>query len=61
MSRPAYVVDVRSITLEVTRDVGDPVIYRKGEQLSFRNANSEIKEDLYQKSRRVITNVKGQC
>jgi hypothetical protein len=59
MSRPAYIVDIRSITLEASRDIGIPVIYKKGQKLNFRNVNIEIKEDLYQKGRWVITNIKG--
>jgi hypothetical protein len=59
MSRPAYIVDVQSVTLEAAQDVGIPVIYKKGQKLSFRNVNIEIKEDLYQKGRWVITNIKG--
>ena len=59
MSRPAYIVDVHSITLEAARDIGIPVVYKKGQKLSFRNVYIEIKEDLYQKGRWVITNIKG--
>lgn len=59
MSRPAYIVDVKSVTLEAAQDVGIPVIYKKGQKLSFRNVNIEIKEDPYQKGRWVITNIKG--
>jgi hypothetical protein len=59
MSIPAYIVDVHSITLEAAQDVGIPVIYKKGQKLSFRNVNIEIKEDPYQKGRWVITNIKG--
>jgi hypothetical protein len=59
MSRPAYILDVHSITLEAAQDVGIPVIYKKGQKLNFRNVNIEIKEDLYQKGRWVITNIKG--
>ena len=59
MSRPAYIVDVPSITLEAALDVGNPVIYRKGQRLTFRNASIEIKEDLYQKGRWIITDIRG--
>jgi len=59
MGRPAYIVDVRSITLEATQDIGIPVIYKKGQKLNFGNVNIEIKEDLYQKGRWVITDIKG--
>jgi hypothetical protein len=59
MSRPAYIVDIQSITLEALQDIGIPVIYKKGQKLNFRNVNIEIKEDLYQKGRWVITNIKG--
>jgi hypothetical protein len=59
MSRPGYIVDVRSITLEAAQDVGIPVIYKKGQKLNFRDVNIEIKEDLYQKGRWVIADIKG--
>lgn len=59
MSSETYIVNIPLITLETTQDIGSPVMYKKGHQLSFKNPIIEIKEDLYQKGNWVITNIKG--
>ncbi len=59
MSSETYIVYILLITLEATQDIGSPVMYKKGQQLSFRNASIGIKEDLYQKGKWIITGIKG--
>jgi hypothetical protein len=59
MSSETYIVYIPLMTLEATQDIGSPVMYKKGQQLSFRNASMGIKEDLYQKGKWIITDIKG--
>ena len=59
MGSASYVVDISSLTLEVIQDIESPMMYKKGQQLTFKDAHIEIREDLYQKGRWVITNIKG--
>ena len=56
MSSETYIVDIPLITLQATQDNGS---HKKGQQLSFRNASLGIREDLYEKGKWIITDIKG--
>jgi hypothetical protein len=43
MGTEGYIVEVNSITLEVTEDSGPPAYYKRGERLTFRNAAVQIR------------------
>ncbi len=59
MGTEGYVVGVRSVTLEVTEDIGEPWSYRRGRILTFRNAVIHIKEQPGQKGAWVISHISG--
>ena len=59
MGSKTNIVNIPLITLKATQDIGSPVMYKKGQQISFRNSIIEIKEDLYQKGKWIIANIKG--
>jgi hypothetical protein len=59
MGTEGYIVDVRSITLEVTEDIGAPWSYKKGQRLTFRNAVVRVREQPGQKGKWVISNISG--
>ena len=56
MTSETYIVNIPLITLQVTQDIGS---HKKGQRLSFQNATLGIKEDLYQKGKWIITDIKG--
>ena len=59
MSSETYIVTIPLITLEATQDIGNPVRYKKGQRLRFPNVSMGIKEDLYQKGKWIITDMRG--
>jgi hypothetical protein len=59
MGTPGYLVDIRSITLEMRKDIGSPVRYRQGQQVTFRNAEMKIKEQPGQTRNWIITGISG--
>jgi hypothetical protein len=56
MTPETYIVDIPLITLRATEDLE---VIRKGQQLTFRDASLGIREDLYQKGRWIITDIRG--
>lgn len=44
MGLPTYTVQIKSIILEVTEDIGEPWNYHKGERLTFENAVIHLRE-----------------
>jgi len=59
MGTEGYVVGVRSITLEVTQDIGAPWSYKKGQRLTFRNAVLHMREQPGEKGTWIISNISG--
>jgi hypothetical protein len=57
MGAEGYIVEVRSITLEVTDDAGPPEYYKRGQRLTFRNAAVQIKEGKRESWR--VSNISG--
>ena len=44
MGTPGYLVDIKSVTLEIGRDIKAPAPFRKGQQVTFTNGRIRIKE-----------------
>ena len=59
MTSETYIVSIPLIILEAAQDIGGPVLQKKGQRLSFQNVSIRIKEDLYQKGRWIVTDMKG--
>jgi hypothetical protein len=59
MGTEGYVVEIRSITLESTRDAGIPGLPEKREKMTFRDAAVQIREKTGEKGTWVISNVSG--
>ena len=56
MTSETYIAHIPLITLQATQDIGN---LKKGQQLSFRNVSLGVREDLYQKGKWIITDIKG--
>jgi hypothetical protein len=59
MGHPTYTVEVRSIILEVSEDIGNPWNYQKGERLTFENAVMQMREHSRNSGGWVIVNISG--
>jgi hypothetical protein len=59
MGTPGYLVDIRSITLEIRQDIGAQAAYRKGQHVTFTNARVSIKEQSGPTGKWVITRIEG--
>jgi hypothetical protein len=59
MGTPGYLVDIKSITLEIRQDIGSPVLYRKGQQVTFTNAGMKIREQPGQRANWIIIGISG--
>jgi len=59
MGTKGYLIDVKVITLEATEDIGSPVIYKKGEKLTFNNGRITIREKSDKKGDWIISNIFG--
>ena len=59
MGTPGYLVDITSITLEIRQDIGIPVQYKKGQQVTFTNARMNIREHPGQTEKWIITGISG--
>ena len=59
MGTKGYLVEIKSITLEATENIGLPVQYKKGEKLTFNNAVITIREKSDKKGEWIISNISG--
>lgn len=59
MGTKGYLIDVEAITLEANEDIGSPVIYKKGEKLTFNNGRITIREKSDKKGDWIISNISG--
>ncbi len=59
MGTEGYTVHVSSLTLEFTRDIGEPWNYKRGWHITFDNASVRIKKSTAQKDKWVITDISG--
>ena len=59
MGTEGYIVNVVSITLQFTRDTGEPRNYKKGNYLTFTNGRIHIKKSRDNKSEWIVTNIEG--
>lgn len=59
MGTEGYIVNVASITLEFTRDIGEPWNYKRGWQIAFHNAYVRIKKSTAKEDKWVITEISG--
>jgi hypothetical protein len=59
MGTKGYFVEIKSITLEATENIGLPVQYKKGEQLTFSNATMTIREKSDKKGEWIISRISG--
>jgi hypothetical protein len=59
MGTRGYFVEIKSITLEATENIGLPVQYKKGEQLTFSNATMTIREKSDKKGEWIISRISG--
>jgi len=59
MGTEGYVVPIRSITLEASRDKGEPVRVRKGDRLIFRNGMIHLREKAGERGTWIVVNISG--
>jgi hypothetical protein len=59
MGTKGYLVEIKSITLEATENIGLPVQYKKGEKLTFNNAAITIREKHDKRGEWIISNISG--
>ena len=59
MGTAGYRVSVPLLTLEFTRDIGDPWNYTKGQRKTFRNARVKIKERSGHNREWIIADIEG--
>ncbi len=59
MGTKGYIVDIKTITLEPTEDIGVPLSYKKGEQVTFKNGSVTIKENVNKKGEWIIADITG--
>ena len=59
MGSKGYLVDIKSITMEVSEDVGLPAQNKKGDRLTFSNATITIREKTDKKGNWIISNISG--
>ena len=59
MGTKGYLVEIKSITLEATENIGLPVQYKKGEKLTFNNAAITIREKSDKRGEWIISNISG--
>ncbi|HET6514893.1 MAG TPA: hypothetical protein VFG09_07005 [Thermodesulfovibrionales bacterium] len=59
MGTEGYLVDITSVTLEVTRDAGAEGRYKKGQRLVFTDGTVQIREKSDEKGSWLISNISG--
>ena len=59
MGSKGYLVEIKSITLEVSEDIDLPAQYKKGDHLTFSNATITIREKTDKKREWIISNIAG--
>jgi len=59
MGTEGYVVPIRSITLDATRDKDEPVRVRKGDRLTFRNGMIHVREKAGERGTWIVVNISG--
>ena len=59
MGTEGYVVPIRSITLEASRDKGEPLRVRKGDRLIFRNGMIHLREKAGERGTWIVVNISG--
>jgi hypothetical protein len=59
MGTEGYVVPIRSITLEASRDKGEPVRVRKGDRLIFKNGMIHLREKAGERGTWIVVNISG--
>lgn len=59
MGTPGYLIEIKTITLEIRQDIGRPVLYRKGQQVTFRDARMNIREHPGGQNAWIITGISG--
>jgi len=59
MGTPGYLVDIKSVTLEIGRDIKAPSLYRKGQYVTFTNSSIRIKEQPGQGGKWILSDISG--
>jgi len=59
MGTPGYLVDIKSVTLEIGRDIKAPSSYRKGQYVTFTNGRVRIKEQPGQGGKWILSDISG--
>jgi hypothetical protein len=59
MGTEGYIVPLSSITLEVTRDRGEPVRVRKGERFTFSNGMIQVREKAGERGTWIVVKISG--
>ena len=59
MGTEGHIVSVTALTLEFTRDLGEPWNYKKGQHQTFHNARVRIKERTGQRREWIIADIEG--
>jgi hypothetical protein len=59
MGTKGYIVDIQSLKLDVLKNEGMPLKYKKGQHISFTNASVTIKKVDNQDKEWLITNITG--
>jgi len=59
MGTEGYIVPINSITLEATKDKGEPVRVRKGDRLTFSNGMIKVREKAGERGTWIVVNISG--